>query len=1503
MSSTGGGVFYSICEGKVGATTAAANARYITRERATGCQQDRVWTQNVPEYAAHPDHLERGISYRERVADLREYVRQLEEDELERPQPGSGEKRTHYRAIYSFDREVTDEKAREMVSRHLEECFAQARFIAAIHRDTDNAHVQVHIIARQIDDKKIHLDRQTHERLDERWARIYGDEFGREIEQVHLEKKEEWREWKRSAWQAKERGDEIPARPKRTARLCNQVEERRRMQAAQYGLNYADETRIRSDQRQFIDRKRPTANKEPNAARAVERTDDDAAKRNHSIRANHDRGGPALQFTQAGDLERFGDAARASGDGAQTNDRTSGRGIKGTGRAAQTTRRSGTAEQTSDREVLRSHQPSEPSDSTSQSVSQQVFECSAQSIAHHSDEDGRSDVHEHHDSGAVDRLLRLMDVGPDPRVNRGRDEVANVNRSTGAGASEGDRTTGREQTERRRAGKWGDAYADDCGDDDQRHQHEFVTGAGEQHTIEQHCIIANKKGERSPQQSSLISPESPDPHVLIQEIVARANQFKQQQTKQEITAPVKEIMCGTLKSWAKIPPSPPMREAIAGDCRILKIADCSFRVENKLQAVAWRVWHSPVSEQILMNITAWHEKEHLKQSLLKVRTSNTSDERDDRNLRGAFNERNAQASDKDRRPNEDERSHLAEARRDRAAAAEETRSDNSRTAPVKSSPPPQPIQQPAEVTAEVPRPSATKEASRALGAERVAELELKHAGWEHESLLAQANVRRYPTFIQGRERRMSIADIEKAARNEARREAARYMNEQRAEAIASRDENFVSRESWQQVLAREQERALAKRVDLIEEIRAKHETAVARAETKIERAAVDYEAAKETADRVRSSYGDVPIIIEKEDFNHVEEQALTRRDSAVLKQLSISCREQEANTGVLFVRKDDHAARLAAHDRLAELRARSAQERLTQFEENDYRQKFRIEGFDKREFLALTRDSEDMRKVGERADYQWSEADVEAIDRQLRAARDYHSKQGERQSSGGDALLHWSSQQANPLNAAKYDLALLTDPIHALNLRLNPIEQFKNDPAIQTAVMLGRIVSGSQPPAEAAKAAEERLARLEEVREKVAEQVEARRTVLQAEAAQNEEMHKTLRATVIDEQAARDRIAWKMPEPVWREWEVKELFRHAATLQEPDVLAEAMRAEEKAHEAGWLKAERIPERAVAREQVAFARSLQDEMNVARMESPVGDGGLKTRDFVPVRIEGEDGEEKILSRRDAVTESPEVRARVEAELARQEERGREQLARSTAYHEAALAHAEAATEGRKDVAPQFTVAEHIETERFVADIPDDEIRRVWTEIAESALEEGRVIGREQGRSLARVPEQIAMTMDESSAPVRRAVDVNESVPSPLNMTTDPQASANSMSKLREMIAGWIEDANSQAGNVSSNAERDNEQQARAAIERSAYFTPLPPREYASYEECYAPRPAPYTVYQVEEETNMDFFKRRNEELRERVDAELAQEAAERQALGIPEPVVNNMNSIWFDPGWD
>lgn len=430
-----GGAFVTIKVGRAG--TAGDHARYITRERATEGKQERVWTRNVPEYAAHPDHDEREMSYKERTADLREYARQLEEDELERPQRGGGEKRTHYRAIYSFDRDVTDEKAREMVDAHLAENFPKARAIAAIHRDTDNAHVHVNIAARGTDDKKLHFDQRTHRRLDERWARIYGQEFGRELEREHLEKKQEWRAWMRDARAARARGEEPPPRPQRAARERNQVQERRQMHAKQYGLNHANQTGIRDDQRRATNGEQPATARGRGAGRTTRSLIRELARDEVTARSTSQQ--PAAERDrQPG---RAGRADRAASGRTQADDR---RGAQPDQRAGQTG-----AASTNDAGQKRGNKPrvhehgrrGEGADAPTRGILERVERAAEVNIA----ESGGRDVRQHDLSGAFSRVLSLMAIVTDKDAPGGRDQVASLHGGDAAGAGQADRAAGRKQ--------------------------------------------------------------------------------------------------------------------------------------------------------------------------------------------------------------------------------------------------------------------------------------------------------------------------------------------------------------------------------------------------------------------------------------------------------------------------------------------------------------------------------------------------------------------------------------------------------------------------------------------------------------------------------------------------------------------------------------------------------------------------------------------------------------------------------------------------------------------------------------------------------------------------------------------------------------------------------------------------------------------------------------------------------------------------------------------------
>jgi hypothetical protein len=233
-----GGAFFKFSKGS--ARASSANIRYITREKAA---EDRIWTRNLP------DHVTEAETRKEQIDNLKEYARQREEDELEKSRTGSGQTRTHYRAIYSFDREVTDEQAQKMIDEHLDKNFPDARCIAAIHRDTEHAHAHVWIEARDTNEKKINISNNQYKTLDDDFARTYAKEFqDRSLYDNHINKKYQTQEWKREAYEARQRGEAAPEKPTRAADERDQIEERRAMHARQYGADY-DERGITRNQR------------------------------------------------------------------------------------------------------------------------------------------------------------------------------------------------------------------------------------------------------------------------------------------------------------------------------------------------------------------------------------------------------------------------------------------------------------------------------------------------------------------------------------------------------------------------------------------------------------------------------------------------------------------------------------------------------------------------------------------------------------------------------------------------------------------------------------------------------------------------------------------------------------------------------------------------------------------------------------------------------------------------------------------------------------------------------------------------------------------------------------------------------------------------------------------------------------------------------------------------------------------------------------------------------
>jgi hypothetical protein len=221
--------------GKPNASASGKHAAYITRETGTHSDDRAIHLHNL-------EHLQ-GTDYRETRTNFISYAEARQDEE----RATRSDARTHYRCILSFDRQEDTEKARELAAQFLKENFPKARAAIAIHQDTDHTHAHIWIDARQIDDRKIHLPKNTFKTLDDRWARIYGREYGKDYEREHLAKKEETRNFKRAKAQGKEYPRPVRARRPTTAKEHNEREAR----------NYGD------NQRTARNDKRADTNREP----------------------------------------------------------------------------------------------------------------------------------------------------------------------------------------------------------------------------------------------------------------------------------------------------------------------------------------------------------------------------------------------------------------------------------------------------------------------------------------------------------------------------------------------------------------------------------------------------------------------------------------------------------------------------------------------------------------------------------------------------------------------------------------------------------------------------------------------------------------------------------------------------------------------------------------------------------------------------------------------------------------------------------------------------------------------------------------------------------------------------------------------------------------------------------------------------------------------------------------------------------------------------------------
>jgi hypothetical protein len=196
-----GGVYFRFRAGRTG--TSGANVRYITRETGTRGEREAIYAHNYPE------HAREGATYDELRANLVEYARQAEQDELERPRRGGrGRPQTHFRAIASCKGREETRRVLGMAREYLERRFPDARALVAVHQDRENTHAHLHVQTRDVEGQKLRFTREEWQNLDREWALVYEREFGRGLAEEHEMKKQETREYKREWALARAEGRE-----------------------------------------------------------------------------------------------------------------------------------------------------------------------------------------------------------------------------------------------------------------------------------------------------------------------------------------------------------------------------------------------------------------------------------------------------------------------------------------------------------------------------------------------------------------------------------------------------------------------------------------------------------------------------------------------------------------------------------------------------------------------------------------------------------------------------------------------------------------------------------------------------------------------------------------------------------------------------------------------------------------------------------------------------------------------------------------------------------------------------------------------------------------------------------------------------------------------------------------------------------------------------------------------------------------------------------------------
>jgi hypothetical protein len=181
-----GGTFCRFSAGRSGRSP--DYLRYLLRASALGESPPGIWTRHLPDAITCTGP---GASF---TLDLMAYVwlQETREAGMQRDERA----RTHYRAMVSFERPLSEGQMGRLVNAWLEECFPRQPSIAVLHRNTTYRHIHIWIAARGGDGRQLNLSAAQYRQLDERWNRLYAPAVAQD-ECEHLRRKRAWEGRKR----------------------------------------------------------------------------------------------------------------------------------------------------------------------------------------------------------------------------------------------------------------------------------------------------------------------------------------------------------------------------------------------------------------------------------------------------------------------------------------------------------------------------------------------------------------------------------------------------------------------------------------------------------------------------------------------------------------------------------------------------------------------------------------------------------------------------------------------------------------------------------------------------------------------------------------------------------------------------------------------------------------------------------------------------------------------------------------------------------------------------------------------------------------------------------------------------------------------------------------------------------------------------------------------------------------------------------------------------------